>query len=151
MRAVIQRAKSASVIINNVKTAEISNGMVAFVAFSRDETDKSISYTLEKIIGLRIFEDENEKMNLSVKDVSGEVLFVPNFTLYGDVTHGKRPGFDKSAPPSVAAVLFDDFVKRVNASEIGEKVRFGTFQADMTILVENDGPVTILVDSDKNF
>lgn len=149
MRSVVQRVKYGKVTVENKIAGEIKAGLLVLIGFSPADTEKEIDYTIDKILNLRIFEDDDEKMNLSLKDIDGEVLFIPNFTLYGDVRKGKRPSFTGGAGIQVANELFDKFVKR--AKETYPKVQCGIFQADMKVELLNDGPVTILIDSDKLF
>lgn len=150
MRAVIQRVLEGEVSINGITTGRVGKGLVALVAFSAEDDGKTIDYMLDKIIGLRIFEDENDKMNISLNDVNGGLLIVPNFTVYGDVRKGKRPSFINSAPPDLASEIFDRFVEKANKL-LPNRAASGIFKADMQVKILNDGPVTILLDSDKSF
>ncbi len=149
MRAVIQRVSSANVTVNNEVTGSIDKGLLILLGVEDGDTDKDIKYMVEKIINLRIFEDENEKMNLSLLDIKGELLVVSQFTLLGDCRKGRRPNFMKAAKPDEANTLYEEFVKK--AKEYGIKVQTGVFQEHMIVNLSNDGPVTILVDSNKNF
>lgn len=149
MRAVVQRVSSASVTINNQKVAEIDKGLLVLVGIKADDNDKDMDYIAKKIAGLRIFEDEVGKMNLSVRDVNGSLLIVPNFTLYGDATKGMRPSFILSGSVEEAKEKYDLFLKRLETYDIALKT--GQFQADMKVSLTNDGPVTILLDSSKLF
>ena len=148
MRAVIQRVLESEVIVNGEVVGKIDKGILALVAFSASDDDKTIDYMLSKITGLRIFEDYNDKMNVSLADISGELLIVPNFTVYGDVRKGKRPSFINSAPPGIAEEIFNRFVKHAKDIFSG-RVESGVFKADMKVKIINDGPVTVLIDSDK--
>ena len=150
MRAVVQRCKYARVNVNGRTVGEISKGIMLLVGFSGDDGEKDMDYILDKVSNLRIFTDENDKMNLSVKDINGGILIVPNFTLYGDARHGRRPGYSNAAPPQRAEGLFNTFKEKALNTDV-EKVEFGIFQADMEVEPLNDGPVTVLLDSFKNF
>jgi D-tyrosyl-tRNA(Tyr) deacylase len=149
MRAVVQRVSRASVKVDGVVVGEIGKGLLVLVGVAQDDTESDADYLVDKIIGLRIFEDAEEKMNLSVKDVNGAVLAVSQFTLYGDVRRGKRPSFDAAARPEQAKKLYEYFVERVRAT--GLKCETGTFQAMMKVELANEGPVTIMIDSKKLF
>ena len=150
MRAVVQRCGYASVNVNGKIVGEIGKGVMVLVGFAPDDTEKDIDYIIDKTVNLRIFDDENDKMNLSVKDVKGGVVFVPNFTLYGDARHGRRPGYTAAAVPEKANFLFEEL--KIKASQLDiDKVEFGIFQADMKVELLNDGPITLLLDSAKNF
>lgn len=151
MRVVLQRVSEGGVFISeNNFSAEIKKGLVLLVAVKEGDTDSDVEFTADKCCNLRVFEDENEKMNLSVKDVDGEVLIISQFTLYGDTMKGNRPGFTQSAKPEIAIPLYEKFIKRVK-SNIGEvKVKTGKFGAMMKVKIINDGPVTLIVDSKNN-
>ncbi len=147
MRAVVQRVLEAKVVVDGETVAQIDKGLLALAAFSDDDNEDTIKYTMDKIINLRIFEDSNEKMNLSINDVGGSLVVVPNFTVYGDVRKGRRPSFIMSANPDKARALFEQTVSITKS--IFDKAQFGIFQADMKVHLINDGPVTVLVDSDR--
>jgi D-aminoacyl-tRNA deacylase len=149
MRAVVQRVSRAQVTVNGEVTGKISRGIVVLVAVGNDDSKSDADYLVDKIVGLRIFEDDNGKMNLAVSDIRGELLVVSQFTLYGDVRRGKRPSFDAAAPPHRARELYEYFVERIRAT--GLVCETGCFQETMQIELVNDGPVTILLDSAKNF
>lgn len=149
MRVVLQRVLEASVKINGEETAKIDKGIVALVGINTTDDDKVIDYILEKIVNLRIFEDSEDKMNLSLIDIEGELLIVPNFTIYGDTRKGRRPGFSYGAKPAEASLIFENLKKR--GAQMYPKTKFGVFQADMKVSILNDGPVTLLLDSDKIF
>lgn len=149
MRAVLQRVSKASVTVDGVVVGEIKRGIMALVGVLDTDDEKVNEYILEKIINLRIFEDENDKMNLSLQDIKGELLIVPNFTLYGDARKGRRPGFSKGASPAAADEIFKKLLKQ--AEELPLTVAFGQFQTHMMVELINDGPVTILLDSEKTF
>lgn len=149
MRAVIQRSKRASVEVDNRVIGEISAGLVIFIGFHPNDSIKEIKWLADKIINLRIFEDENGKMNKSLAETAGEMLIVSQFTLYGDCRKGRRPGYSGAAHPSIAEPLYQQFISYVKQQ--GVQVGTGKFQADMQVLLVNDGPVTLLLDSEKKF
>ena len=149
MRAVVQRVTRAEVTVNGEVVGKISRGLVALLAVGHDDTEPDADYLADKIVGLRIFDDDNGKMNLAVSDIRGEILAVSQFTLYGDVRRGKRPSFDAAAPPQRARELYEYFVKRIRATGIACKT--GRFQEMMQVELVNDGPVTVLLDSAKTF
>ena len=149
MRAVVQRVSRAKVTINDCISGEIGHGLLVLLGVGRDDTETDAEYLAEKIAGLRIFGDEEGKMNRNVHDVAGSVLAVSQFTLYGDVRRGKRPSFDAAAPPERARQLYEFFVERIRAA--GLRCETGRFQEMMQVELVNDGPVTILLDSDKLF
>lgn len=147
MRAVVQRALSASVTINGSETRSIGPGMAVFLGVVKGDTECEADTLAVKVSGLRIFSDSEDKMNLSLSDTGGQVLLIPNFTLGTDCKKGRRPSFDLAAPPERARELFIYFARRL--SELGVPVAAGEFGADMRVPVENDGPVTIILDTDK--
>jgi D-tyrosyl-tRNA(Tyr) deacylase len=147
MRTVIQRVTRAQVAVNREITGQIGRGLLVLLGVSQTDTEADADYMVEKIAGLRIFEDENAKMNLSVTDVGGAVLVVSQFTLFGDVRRGKRPSFDEAAPPQRARALYEYFVDRIRTKEL--RCETGRFQEHMQVELVNDGPVTILLDSTK--
>ncbi len=149
MRAVVQRVSRAKVTINDWVSGEIGLGLLVLLGVGQQDTENDASYLAEKIAGLRIFEDSDGKMNRSVQDVSGSLLVVSQFTLYGDVRRGKRPSFDAAAPPGEARRLYEFFVDRVRAA--GLRCETGRFQEMMQVELVNEGPVTILLDSAKTF
>ncbi|MCT4687595.1 D-aminoacyl-tRNA deacylase [Vallitalea sp.] len=149
MRVVIQRVKHVSVKVEGELIGEIGKGILVLVGFLDNDNIKVYDYMLDKIINLRIFEDEDDRMNLSVKDIEGEIIIVPNFTLYGDCRKGRRPSYSSAAKPDKARIIFDEFIKRANEKYDGLKQ--GMFQADMKVELLNDGPVTLLLDSEKMF
>ena len=149
MRAVVQRVEHAQVTVNGEVTGKIDRGLLVFIGVAEGDVEAEAEYLADKIVGLRVFEDENGKMNLAVADVGGAVLAVSQFTLYGDVRRGKRPSFDAAAPPEKARSLYEHFVRRIRAT--GLRCETGRFQEMMQVELVNDGPVTILIDSDKRF
>lgn len=148
MRAVIQRARGARITIDHRETREIEAGLVVFLGVMRGDTEKQADFLAEKICELRIFTDENGKMNLSLADAGGDLLAVSNFTLSTDCKKGRRPSFDQAAPPESAKALYLRFVERCRELET-HKVETGEFGSHMDVLVENDGPVTIIIDTEK--
>lgn len=149
MRAVVQRVKKSKVVIDGITVGEISQGLMVLLGVGKEDTEKDVTYLAEKIAGLRIFTDAEDKMNLSVQDIQGEILVVSQFTLYADCRKGKRPGFSDAALPDQAIPLYEMFVARLK--EMGLTVATGEFGADMLVSIDNDGPVTILLDSGKIF
>lgn len=148
MRALVQRVSEAGVYIEkeNYK-AEIEKGVVILLGIKNDDSVEDILFVADKCSNLRIFEDENEKMNLSLKDVIGEVLIISQFTLYGDAQKGNRPSFIEAARPEIAIPLYENFVRRMKSNLGDEKIKTGIFGAMMMVKIINDGPVTILVES----
>lgn len=149
MRAVVQRVSRASVTVEGRVIGEIGPGLLVLVGVSESDTEADADYLAGKIAGLRIFEDQNGKMNRSVADAGGAVLAVSQFTLYGDVRRGKRPSFDNAARPERARELYEYFVAQVRQS--GLRCETGQFQAMMSVSLVNEGPVTLLLDSSKKF
>ena len=149
MRAVVQRVNRAKVTVNGEIAGHIKQGLLVLLGVGQADTEADADYLAEKIAGLRIFEDEGGRMNLSVADVRGAVLAVSQFTLYGDVRRGKRPSFDAAARPERARELYEYFVGRIRAA--GLPCETGRFQEMMQVELVNDGPVTILLDSGKAF
>lgn len=148
MRAVVQRVKKASVTVGERLTGSIEKGLLVFLGIEDTDTEKDCTYIVDKVLGLRIFEDEDEKMNLSVQDVGGSVLMVSQFTLYGDARKGKRPSFIKAARPEQAIPLYEKTIEMLRESV---HVETGEFQAMMDVSLVNDGPVTILLESKRLF
>lgn len=149
MRAVVQRVSRAKVTVNDWTAGEIGLGLLVLLGVGQADTESDAIYLVEKIAGLRVFEDSDGKMNRSVLDVGGSVLAVSQFTLYGDVRRGKRPSFDAAAPPDPARRLYEFFVERLRAA--GVRCETGRFQEMMQVELVNEGPVTILLDSSKVF
>jgi D-aminoacyl-tRNA deacylase len=148
LRIVVQRVSEGSVTISENNYAEkIGKGLIVLLGIKTGDSEKDVVFLADKCCNLRIFEDENDKMNLSVKDVSGEILTISQFTLYGDAQKGNRPGFTDAARPEEAIPLYEKFIERVKEN-IGEsKVKKGIFGAMMMVKIFNDGPVTIIIDS----
>ncbi len=146
MKAVIQRVKHAGVTIDNVKVSFVDKGFLILLGVEQGDTKADADRLVKKIPVLRIFEDENEKMNLSCLEVNGEILVVSQFTLCADCSHGRRPSFTKSAPPAEAEMLYEYFVDELKKAGV-KKVDTGRFGADMKVDLLNDGPVTIILDS----
>ncbi len=149
MRAVVQRVSRCRVAVGGNSTGEIGAGLLVLLGVGRSDNEAAADYLVEKIIGLRIFEDAEGKMNLSVQEAGRAVLVVSQFTLYGDVRRGRRPSFDAAARPDEAKRLYEYFVARVRAA--GLRCETGQFQAMMEVELVNSGPVTILLDSEKTF
>ncbi len=145
MKLVIQRVKSASVTVDDVLISQISNGLLILLGVTESDTKDEALYLAEKCAGLRIFSDSEDKMNLSVVDISGEILVVPNFTLYGDCKKGKRPNFMNAAAPTHAEQLYEYFISLLKDKEIPTGT--GSFGADMRVAMIGDGPVTIIMDT----
>jgi len=149
MRTVIQRVSRAQVSIENKIKGSIGKGLVVLLGISAGDSEKDLQWLAEKIVHLRIFEDEAGKMNKSLTDIKGEMLIISQFTLYGDCRKGRRPGFSGAAAPLKAEPYYLKFVQEVKSK--GIQVATGTFQADMQVELINDGPVTLLLDSEKKF
>jgi D-tyrosyl-tRNA(Tyr) deacylase len=149
MRAVVQRVSHARVTVQGKVTGEISRGLLVLLGVATTDAEADANYLVDKITGLRIFEDAGGKMNLAASEVGGALLVVSQFTLYGDVRRGKRPSFDAAAPPDQARRLYQYFVERIRAA--GLSCQTGCFQEMMQVELVNEGPVTILLDSAKGF
>jgi len=149
MRAVVQRVSRCRVTVEGNVVGEIGAGLLVLLGVSKTDNEAAAAYLVVKIIGLRIVEDAEEKMNLSVQDSGGSVLVVSQFTLYGDVRRGRRPSFDDAARPEEAKPLYEYFVGKIRAA--GLRCETGQFQAMMDVELVNSGPVTILLDSEKTF
>jgi len=149
MRAVVQRVSSSKVEVDNEVTGKIARGLMVLLGVEEGDEKKDLDYMVEKIVNLRIFEDENDKMNLSLVDVDGEMLVVSQFTLLGDCRKGRRPSYSHAAKPDHAKSLYNVFVEDVKNK--GINVETGVFQAEMMVDICNDGPVTLLLDSKRTF
>ncbi len=149
MRAVVQRVSRARVTVGNDVVGEIGRGLLVLLGVGQADTETSADYLADKVISLRVFEDDSGKMNNAVGEVGGSLLVVSQFTLYGDVRRGKRPSFDDAAPPEIARMLYEYFVARIRAA--GLVCETGKFQEMMQVELVNHGPVTILLDSSKAF
>ena len=146
MRLVVQRVKYASVKVDGEIKGEIKQGLMVLVGIKQGDTDKELEWCVNKLVGLRIFEDEDEKMNLSVKDINGEILLISQFTLYGETKKGFRPSFIMAEEPVRANEMYEKFIKRTKEMS-GLKVEKGVFGADMKVELLNDGPVTIIIEN----
>ncbi len=149
MRAVVQRVSRARVTVAGEVVGQIGQGYVVLLGVSKEDDEAAADFMAEKIAGLRVFEDEAGKMNRSIQEAGGAILAVSQFTLYGDGKRGRRPGFDRAARPEQAEPLYERFVRRLR--EMGLQVETGRFQTHMEVELVNDGPVTILIDSEKTF
>lgn len=147
MRVVVQRSKAASVTVEGNIIGQISKGLVLLVGVTHDDSSADVEFVAEKIVNLRIFEDENQKMNHSLLDVEGEILSISQFTLYGDCRKGRRPNFMDAARPEHAVEIYEEFNSVLRAK--GIKVETGVFGAMMDVSLTNDGPVTLIIDSKK--
>ena len=149
MRAVVQRVKESRVLVDDRLVGEIGKGFNVLLGISKEDTIEDLKYIKDKIINLRVFEDENDKMNLSLLDIKGDILAISQFTLYGDCRKGRRPNFMNAMGGEDAKELYEKFVEMLKES--GLKVETGEFGAHMNVEIQNDGPVTILLDSKKDF
>lgn len=143
MKILLQKVLSASVMVNNEVVSAIDSGYLLFVGIEKNDTTAQADYLAKKVVNFRVFTDENDKMNLSVQDVGGEILAVSQFTLAADLSRGNRPGFDTAARPEDAEPLYEYFVQKIR--EYGITVKTGVFQADMKVTLINDGPCTFLL------
>ena len=146
MKAVLQRVSKASVEINSSIVANINFGLLVLVGIEDADTQEDIHWLSQKIVNLRVFEDENGVMNLSVKDILGEIIVVSQFTLHANTKKGNRPSYIKASKPEIAIPLYENFVQQIEL-ELGKKIQTGKFGADMKVALVNDGPVTIIMDS----
>ncbi|WP_288863372.1 D-aminoacyl-tRNA deacylase [uncultured Megasphaera sp.] len=149
MRAVVQRTLSSQVTSEGVVTGAIKRGLTVLLGVAPDDDERDVAYMVDKLVHMRIFEDEQGKMNISVQDIQGSILVISQFTLYGDLRHGRRPGFTGAAAPEVADKWYQRLIDALRAT--GLTVETGKFQTEMLVTLENDGPVTILLDSKKIF
>jgi D-tyrosyl-tRNA(Tyr) deacylase len=146
MKIVIQRVSSASVIIDSKVVAEIQKGLLVLIGIEDADNQEDINWLTTKIANLRIFEDEDQVMNLSINDIQGEIIVVSQFTLHALTKKGNRPSYIKAAKPEIAIPLYENFVQKLE-NELGKKVQTGQFGADMKVALVNDGPVTIIIDT----
>ena len=146
MKAVIQRVSQASVTINGEKVSEISKGLLVLIGIEDADAQEDIQWLSSKIVNLRIFGDENEVMNLSVKDCDGDIIVVSQFTLQASTKKGNRPSYIKASKPEIAVPLYENFVRQMQL-DLGKKIQTGEFGADMKVSLLNDGPVTIIIDT----
>ena len=144
MKVLVQRVKKASVTVNNKQVSAINQGLLIFLGVEKSDNQAQADYLAKKVVNLRIFEDQNKKMNLSVCDIKGQILVVSQFTLAGDTSKGNRPGFDNAAKPDVADKLYKYFSEQI--TNYGIEVQNGIFQADMQVELINDGPVTFVLE-----
>jgi D-aminoacyl-tRNA deacylase len=149
MRAVVQRVRCARVIVDGRVVGEIGAGVVVLLGIGKGDSNENARYLAEKTAKMRIFDDANQKMNVSLLESRGAALVVSQFTLYGDLSRGRRPGFERAAPPAEANQLYEEYAAQLRS--LGVPVHTGVFQAHMMVELENDGPVTILLDSEKVF
>jgi D-tyrosyl-tRNA(Tyr) deacylase len=149
MRAVVQRVNKAEVLVDKTSLGKINKGLLVFLGVAEEDSDTDINYMVDKTMNLRIFEDENDKMNLSVQDIKGEILVISQFTLHGDARKGRRPSFSNAGNPQKAEKLYNQYIQSLRDN--GMKVESGRFAAYMEVGLVNDGPVTILLDSTKLF
>jgi D-tyrosyl-tRNA(Tyr) deacylase len=147
MRAVVQRVRTAKVEVSNRHVAEIQNGLLVYLGIQKSDGAQDVGYIVEKIVGLRVFDDNEGKMNLALPQVDGEVLLISQFTLYGDCRKGKRPSFSEAAPPEMAKRIYESVVSGCRSK--GIRVKTGIFRETMQVHSVNDGPVTLLLDSAK--
>ena len=149
MRVVVQRVTSSKVIVNDNIIGSIDKGFNLLIGFSKEDTEEDLLYLKDKIVNLRIFEDENDKMNLSLLDVKGDILAISQFTLYGDCRKGRRPNFMEAEGGDKAKALYERFIELLKETNL--KIETGEFGTHMKVDIQNDGPVTIILDSKKNF
>ncbi|MCI9246399.1 MAG: D-tyrosyl-tRNA(Tyr) deacylase [Clostridia bacterium] len=147
MKLVVQRVKNANVVVENQTIGEIGQGFMVLLGVTPTDTKEIADSLVQKLIHLRVFEDENEKMNLSIQDIDGELLIVSQFTLYANCNHGNRPSFTEAAKPDLANELYEYFVEQCKKENI-KKVETGEFGADMQVSLQNDGPVTIILEKE---
>ena len=145
MIAVLQRVTKSHVTVDNIKIGAINKGLTVLLGVEKNDTKADVDYLVKKIIGLRIFEDKNEKLNLSLEDIKGEMLVISQFTLLANCKKGKRPSFEKSAPLDLAEKLYEYFIKKVEEANIHTET--GKFASNMEVFIENNGPVTIILNS----
>ncbi len=149
MKAVIQRCLKACVEVDKNIVGQINKGFVVFLGIGKDDTEEDLNYLVKKISGLRIFEDDNQKMNLNISQIAGEMLVISNFTLYANTSHGFRPDFLNAMMPQRAEELVNLFIDKCKETKCFNKINCGIFGADMKVSVENDGPVTIIIETES--
>ena len=149
MRAIVQRVSQASVSVDTNIVGSVGKGLLILLGIGKEDDEKDLEYLVDKVLGLRIFQDEDDKMNLSLLDIEGELLVISQFTLYGDARKGRRPSFSTSGHPEVAEKMYLEFIDK--CIERGIKTEKGVFGADMDVSLINQGPVTIMLDSKKLF
>ena len=147
MKTIIQRVSSCKLEVKDKLIAQIKKGIVIFLGIRKGDTEKDANILSEKILNLRIFEDESKKMNLSLKDIEGEIMIVSNFTICSNTKHGRRPSFDQVQSPKLAKELYEYFYKKINEIYKTEKIKTGRFGSNMKITIINDGPVNIITES----
>ncbi len=148
MKLVVQRVKNANVVVENKTIGEIRQGFMVLLGVAPTDTKEIADFLVQKLIHLRVFEDKNQKMNLSIQDIDGELLIVSQFTLYANSNHGNRPSFTEAAKPDLANELYEYFVEQCKKENI-KKVATGEFGADMQVSLQNDGPVTIILEKEN--
>ena len=146
MKLVIQRVKSSSLYIEGSLISQIKQGLVVLIGISKSDSENVIDKLVKKLLNLRVFEDENSKMNYSILDIEGEILLVSQFTLYADTKKGNRPSFFQAAPPKNAEPIYNKFLEKLNVA-LGDKIKTGKFGANMQVRLVNDGPVTIIIEN----
>jgi D-tyrosyl-tRNA(Tyr) deacylase len=147
MKAVVQRVKEAKVEVENKNVGNISNGLVVLIGITQTDNSQIIDWFVNKIINLRVFSDNDGKLNLSVKDINGEILLVPNFTIYGDAKKGYRPSYVMAAKSEISESIFNEFYDKLNQA-MPKKIQKGIFGADMQVSLVNDGPVTLVIEKE---
>lgn len=147
MRAIVQRVSSARLTVGDRLVSKIGKGLVALVGFCESDNEKTIKFVCDKITDLRIFSDSQDKLNLSAKDIDGEILFVSNFTVYGETAKGRRPSFIKAAPSHISEPMYDLAIQILKQS--GLTIKSGEFGADMLVEINNDGPITVIVEKEN--
>ena len=145
MKIIIQRINFAKIFVNDKFKGEIGKGIVAYVGVSSEDTEKDINFCIDKLVNLRIFNDDDGKMNLSVKDVNGELLVISNFTIYGNTKKGRRPSYTDSAPAEKAEEIYNLFIEKLKQTDV--RFETGEFRQHMKIISENDGPVNLIIDA----
>lgn len=148
MRVIIQRVSEAAVRINGEIKGQIADGLLILAGFSAADTDEDLSWTAKKIVQMRIFNDADGKMNLSLQDIGGNILLISQFTLFANTRKGNRPSFINAAPPAIAIPLYEKFIRQLE-TDFGKPIQTGEFGADMQVSLVNDGPVTIIIDSQQ--